>query len=349
MAGAESAKPCLLARKPLAVNAIYCGDARELLPQVEEGSVALSFWSPPYYVGKSYEAYLRDYDSWKALLAETIKLHFALTRSGGFLVINIADILCFADPTMPRLQAEVINQRRSPVSREDVLKTRALHPTFNRYQLAAKLGCSEQTIDRRLNGNNIRGGKYACQTRVKVVAGEVEQWAAEAGFFIYDRRVWVKDPAWQNCEWHSSSYRAVDEFEYLYFLWKPGPTTVDRKRLTPAQWAEWGSRGVWFIQSVRANRDHEAKFPLELARRVILLLTEPGETVLDCFMGSGTTAVAAIQCGRSYIGTELLQKYVKLAKKNCESALIQSKQIVMEDLIESPGPARPPIRSISGS
>lgn len=264
------------------------------------------------------------------MLEEVVRLHFPIIRPGGFVVINIADILCFADPNMPRFQAEALNQRRSPVTRDDVLRAKVLHPSYNRDQLAAFLGCSEQTVDRRLNGNNIRGGKYATQTRVKLVAEAVEEWAQRAGFFVYDRRVWIKDPAWQNSEWHSSSYRAVDEFEYLYFLWKPGATTVDRKRLSSREWAEWGSRAAWFIRSVRSNGDHEAKFPLELPKRVIKMLSDPGETVLDCFMGSGSTAVAAIQTGRKYIGIDRLQKYVEMAQSACLAATHSTGTLVLD-------------------
>jgi len=199
----------------LGINAVHCGDARKLLPLIERNAVACSFWSPPYFVGKNYESYLKTYEDWCDLLEEVISLHFPAIRPGGFLVVNIADILCFGDPSMPRIQAENITHRRSKVTREDVLRATEEHPNYNRYQLAEVLGCSEQTIDRRLNGNNIRGGKYSCQTRVKLVAGEIEKWASLAGFYLYDRRVWVKDPAWANCEWHTTSYRSVDEFEYL--------------------------------------------------------------------------------------------------------------------------------------
>ncbi len=79
----------------------------------------------------------------------------------------------------------------------------------------------------------------------------------------------------------------------------------------------WGSRAVWSFPSVRANDDHEAKFPLELPRRCIRLLTEPGDVVLDCFIGSGTTAVAAILEGRRYMGIELMPEYVRMAKRAC--------------------------------
>jgi DNA modification methylase len=335
-------------RNFLQPNNIYCGDARKLLPQVEPNSIACSVWSPPYFVGKTYERYLKSYMGWREMLEQVVRLHYDIIRPGGFVVINIADVLCFADPMMPRFQAETVNQRRSPVTRDDVLRAKGQHPDFNRDQLAALLGCSEQTIDRRLNGNNIRGGKYATQTRVKLVGGAVERWARRAGFYVYDRRIWAKDPAWQNSEWHSSSYRAVDEFEYLYFLWKPGATTVDRRRLSSAEWAKWGSRAVWFIPSVRINDDHEAKFPIELPRRVIRLLTAPGETVLDCFLGSGSTAVAAIETGRKFIGIDLVSKYVTLARTACDEAT-DAKRNLLVDPDEYPALATQPMLLDAGS
>ncbi|MBF4322561.1 DNA methyltransferase, partial [Vibrio anguillarum] len=129
----------------------------------------------------------------------------------------------------------------------------------------------EQTVDRRLNGNNIRGGKYKTQTRVKLIGHYLEKYAYDIGLYLYDRRIWLKDPTWQNSQWHSSSYRAVSEFEHLYFFWKPGETVIDRNRLNAGEWALWGSRGVWQIASVRSNREHEAQFPLELAEKVVRL------------------------------------------------------------------------------
>lgn len=304
---------------PLDVNAIHTGDATRLLGQIDRNTVALSVWSPPYFVGKTYEEHL-DFDAWQSMLRTVIAEHYGALKPGGFLVINIADILCFRDETMPKVQAANVSRQRSSVTRETVLRAMADHPHLNRYQLAEFLGCSEQTIDRRLNGNNIRGGKYDTQTRVKIVGGLVEQWAIDAGFYPYDRRVWVKDAAWENSRWATISYRSVDEFEYLYFFWKPGVTTVDRSRLSPREWKEWGSRGVWTFPSVRANDDHEAKFPLELPSRVIKLLTDDDDIVLDCFIGSGTTAVAAVNLGRRYIGIELLDRYANLARKNVAEA-----------------------------
>jgi len=304
----------------LKLDRVHCGDCRRLLSQIRKETIACSFWSPPYHVGKSYEAETQ-YDQWVALLRECVRLHLEVLKPGAFLVVNINDILCFKDETMPRIQAATLNHRRCSVTREQILRVMRKHPEMNRYQLAARLGCSEQTIDRRLKHNNIRGGKKAPQTRVNLVGGLLDELACEAGLYLYDRRIWAKDPAWENCRWHTTSYRAVDDFEYLYMFWKPGITKVDRKRLRPEEWAEWGSRGVWSIPSVRSNDDHEAKFPLELARRVIRLFTDPGDIVLDCFMGSGTTGVAATELGRRFIGIELNPDYARAANQAARRAM----------------------------
>lgn len=312
----------------LKIDEIYCGKSEELLNCIEPNSIALSVWSPPYHVGKNYESN-QTYNDWKKMLQDVINFHFAVLKPGGFLVINIGDILCFTDEKMPRIQANNVSMRKCKVTEEDVEKAQAEHPDFNRKQLAKLLGCSEQTIDRRLHGNNIRGGKYSVQTRVKIVGGLIEKMAYNAGLFLYDRRIWVKDASWANSNWTTNSYRSVDEFEYLYFFWKPGITKIDRRRLTKEEWSEWGSRAVWSIRSVSRNDDHEAKFPLELPRRIIHLLTDEGDVVLDCFMGSGTSALAAIKENRHYIGIDKEKicatsqgKYTILKMRSCTNEII---------------------------
>jgi site-specific DNA-methyltransferase (adenine-specific) len=64
-----------------------------------------------------------------------------------------------------------------------------------------------------------------------------------------------------------------------------------------------------------ANRNHSATFPIELPTWFIRLFTQSGEVVLDPFMGSGTTALAAIRSGRNFIGIDISQEYVELARK----------------------------------
>lgn len=312
-------------RVTLTPNAIYQGDAAELIKLILPNSIAVSVWSPPYFVGKEYERSL-TFKDWKELIRTVIFGHYQAITPGGFLVINIADILCFKDPEMPRVQADVIHRKKVELTRAQILDVLSKNPKMNRYDLAKHFGCSEQTIDRRLNGNNIRGGKHQTQTRVKIVGGLIEEWALNAGFYPYDRRVWVKDAAWENSKWASLSYRAVDEFEYVYIFWKPGITKFDRSRLSTDEWKNWGSRGVWTFPSVRANDDHEAKFPIELPTRIIRMFSDPGDTILDCFMGSGTSAIAAIREDRSFIGIEIEPKSVRLARRqiNKERGLLNS-------------------------
>lgn len=317
---------------PLTPNEIYHGDSRNLLKRIERDSIALSVWSPPYFVGKEYEKNL-SFNDWKGLLEDIIAFHFPIIKPGGFLAINIADILCFKDESMPKIMAENISRRKIALSKEDILAVKKKYPDWNRYKLADHFGCSEQTIDRRLNGNNIRGGKYQSQTRVLLVGGLIEEAALATGFYLYDRRIWIKDAAWENSRWHTISYRSVDESEYLYIFWKPGITKIDRSRLTKEEWVNWGSRGVWEIPSVRSNADHDSKFPVELPIRAIKLFTEPGEIVLDCFMGSGTTALAAISEGRKYIGIEKEKKSVAIAKKAIESINTYANEPEQMDLL----------------
>ena len=294
---------------------IYCGEAEILMQRIEPDSIAVSVWSPPYHVGKSYESG-QSYNDWLTMLETVIRLHQTVLKPGGFLAINIGDILCYPDGKMPRIQANNVSMRKCSITEDDVRAAQAKYPDYNRRQLARVLGCSEQTVDRRLHGNNIRGGKYNTQTRVKIVGGFLEEMALSAGLYPYDRRIWVKDAAWANSNWTTNSYRSVDEFEYLYVFWKPGVTKVDRSRLSKEEWSEWGSRAVWNIRSVQRNDDHEAKFPLELPRRAIKLFSDEGDTILDCFMGSGTSAMAAIKEKRHYIGIDKEQRYVDLSIAN---------------------------------
>src|SRR5262245_7519243 len=88
--------------------------------------------------------------------------------------------------------------------------------------------------------------------------------------------------------------------------------------IEPKEWMK-SQLGVWqFYYEKRDIRDktvHPAAFPISLARRAIDLFTHKGELVLDPFVGSGTTLVAARDAGRNAIGFDLQKKYVALAEK----------------------------------
>ena len=79
------------------------------------------------------------------------------------------------------------------------------------------------------------------------------------------------------------------------------------------------TKSVWQFPTESASRvGHPAPFPVELPRRLIELYTFKGDLILDPFMGSGTTALAALETGRHYIGYELDQKYAHLAQNRIQ-------------------------------
>lgn len=82
-----------------------------------------------------------------------------------------------------------------------------------------------------------------------------------------------------------------------------------------------GTIDVWEMPSASATRiGHPAPFPLELPRRLIELYTYQDDLVLDPFMGSGTTALAAIESGRHYVGFDTEPAYIELAKQRIAEA-----------------------------
>ncbi len=76
------------------------------------------------------------------------------------------------------------------------------------------------------------------------------------------------------------------------------------------------TKSVWGFPTERAKRvGHPAPFPVELPLRLIQLYTFEGETVLDPFMGSGQTALAALQAQRHFVGYEIEERYARLARQ----------------------------------
>lgn len=81
---------------------------------------------------------------------------------------------------------------------------------------------------------------------------------------------------------------------------------------------------IWHVPPVPSNgRLHTCQKPLEILERLINVSCPPGGTVLDCFMGSGSTGVACVNTGRNFIGIEKGTKYFEAAKKWIESEAAQ--------------------------
>lgn len=81
---------------------------------------------------------------------------------------------------------------------------------------------------------------------------------------------------------------------------------------------------VWDIPNVKANHVektiHPCQFPVELVERLVLSMTDPGDWVLDPFIGVGTTAIAALMHGRKAMGAELMPEYVEIARERIRLA-----------------------------
>jgi len=80
------------------------------------------------------------------------------------------------------------------------------------------------------------------------------------------------------------------------------------------------TKSIWTFNAASAKKiGHPAPFPIELPERLIKLYSYTNDIILDPFMGSGTTAIAALNNNRFYIGYEINKDYVKLAKKRIEN------------------------------
>jgi len=82
---------------------------------------------------------------------------------------------------------------------------------------------------------------------------------------------------------------------------------------------------VWVIPNVKSNHvektEHPCQFPVELIERLVLSMTNEGDWVLDPFVGSGTTVIAAIRHERRGVGAETVSKYVRLARNRVEQEM----------------------------
>lgn len=88
---------------------------------------------------------------------------------------------------------------------------------------------------------------------------------------------------------------------------------------------EFGSRfNIWKIPNQERRFNHPAVFPFQLAKDHIISWSDKGDLVFDPFMGSGTTAVAALDTRRKYIGAEIAKEYVDIANERIKNHATQT-------------------------
>ena len=149
-----------------------------------------------------------------------------------------------------------------------------------------------------------------------------------AGFHMRGEIIWDKgasaaaSTAWGS--WLSASNPVLrDVHEYILVFSKDSfsrkgigkDSTIERD-----EFLEW-TKSIWRIPAVSARKiGHPAPFPEELPERLIKLYTYRGDVVLDPFAGSGTSCVAALKNGRTYVGYEIEEEYVGLAEARLAAA-----------------------------
>lgn len=144
----------------------------------------------------------------------------------------------------------------------------------------------------------------------------------DLGFLPMGEVIWQKARgANGSCAWGSwmsaKSPRLRDVHEYILVLAKhdysrpdKGDTSIDRDEFLDA------TLSVWQIPPESAKRvGHPAPFPVALAARAISLYSYTNDVVLDPFVGSGTTCVAAAQLRRHYVGYDISRDYCELAEQ----------------------------------
>lgn len=168
----------------------------------------------------------------------------------------------------------------------------------------------------------------------------------DAGFNLHDTMIWEKAGF---TDTGSLKVRYPNVFEYMFVFSKGKPKTFnaikDRVNLNAGRkihgvirqkdgsvktmssngktMCNYGQRfNVWQIDSLKSNveRRHPAQFPLQLAKDHIYRWSNTNDTVMDIFMGSGTTGVASVNMGRNFIGIEIDEYYFEMAKQRIELA-----------------------------
>lgn len=148
----------------------------------------------------------------------------------------------------------------------------------------------------------------------------------QIGFLMRGEIIWQKSKgananfAWGS--WLSPSNPVIrDIHEYCLVFSKDsmknstkGESTIEKEEFMES------TLSIWNISPARAKKiGHPAPFPVELAKRFINLYSFKNDLILDPFIGSGSTAIAAKLLNRDYIGYELNPEYVKIAKNRLEN------------------------------
>lgn len=131
-------------------------------------------------------------------------------------------------------------------------------------------------------------------------------------------------------DWAAKRFKSMSENDFLRYTSKNNShlgrnvaNWLNKKKVLPHNVIVFEEEHRLYLSNVietatvpKESNNHSAVFPIELPTWFIQLFTKEGDLVLDPFMGSGSTAVAALLNNRNYLGTEIQSEYVKEAAKN---------------------------------
>ena len=160
----------------------------------------------------------------------------------------------------------------------------------------------------------------------------------EIGFNMRGEIIWNKassaspSTAWGS--WQSAANPTLRDIHEYILVFSKGDYKRERTKeelekkkntINKEEFMEW-TKSIWTMNAESARRiGHPAPFPEELPYRLIQLYSFTNDIVLDPFIGSGTTGVAALKTNRFYIGYDTSEEYIKLAEKRLEPLITQIK------------------------
>ncbi|MBN1572672.1 MAG: site-specific DNA-methyltransferase [Deltaproteobacteria bacterium] len=258
-------------------NTIICGDCEEVLRSFPDNSVDLIVTSPPYADSRrnTYGGVHPDrYVEW--FLPKSEDFLRVLTETGTF-ILNIKE--------------RVANGERHTYVIELILKMRKQGWLWTEEYIWHKKNCFP--------------GKWP--NRFRDAWERLLQFNKNKQFKMFQEEVMVPMGDWAKTRLNnlSETDKTRDESKVESGFGKNISNWVGREMAYPTN--------VLHLATECANRSHSATFPYALPEWFIKLFTEVGDVVLDPFLGSGSTAVAAKRLGRSYIGIDIDEEYCRLA------------------------------------
>lgn len=164
----------------------------------------------------------------------------------------------------------------------------------------------------------------------RLVLGDIEKALNETnqmyqfGLYIWDKRKITRFSSFGSYPFPPNIFSTYP-YEWITVFSKKGkrikvsPENKEKSKLTTKEWQDWAINSIWEMQPAKAKSEgHPAPFPDELPLRLIKLYSFYGDTVLDPFGGTGTTAKMALKLGRKAIVYELNSDYLPLIKKKLE-------------------------------